>query len=130
MSIEGDHLFDSEALLEHNIASLPSSAGRIRRYPSILNAFSVFANGVGVVRSWVDVTRVALPLVTFRWTYVFDSDGDTLTSDSTLRFRTGAEVERSLAAAGFSVADVRDAPDRPGRELVFVACRDGDGPVA
>ena len=86
--------------------------------------------GVGVVRSWVDVTRVALPLVTFRWTYVFDSGGDTLTSDSTLRFRTGAEVERSLAAAGFSVADVHDAPDRPDRELVFVACRDGDGPVA
>ena len=29
-----------------------------------------------------------------------------------------------LAAAGFVVEDVRDAPDRPGRELVFVASRD------
>lgn len=31
------------------------------------------------------------------------------------------EVEASLEAADFNVADVRDAPDRPGRELVFVA---------
>ena len=42
---------------------------------------------------------------------------------STLRFRTRAEVEASLVAAGFAVADVRDAPDRPGRELVFLARR-------
>jgi hypothetical protein len=46
-----------------------------------------------------------------------------LTSDSTLRFRSRAEVEASLRAAGFAVAEVRDAPDRPGLALVFIARR-------
>jgi nucleoside-triphosphatase THEP1 len=44
-------------------------------------------------------------------------------SRSTLRFRTRAELEASLTAAGFVVQEVRDAPDRPGRELVFLARR-------
>jgi hypothetical protein len=52
---------------------------------------------------------------------VFDGDGAVLTSDSTLRFRTRAELADSLAAAGFAVDEVRDAPDRPGREFVFIA---------
>ncbi len=60
-------------------------------------------------------------LVTFRATYVCTSDGTVLTSDSTLRFRHRQEVEESLLATGFVVDEVRDAPDRPGRELVFVA---------
>jgi hypothetical protein len=30
-------------------------------------------------------------------------------------------VTASLAAAGFVVDEVRQAPDRPGRELVFIA---------
>ncbi len=46
-----------------------------------------------------------------------------LTSDSTLRFRSRDEIERSLADAGFDVTEVRDAPDRPGREHVFIAER-------
>ncbi|MFG2803338.1 class I SAM-dependent methyltransferase [Streptomyces pseudovenezuelae] len=79
--------------------------------------------GAGVVESWVEVTCVAGQLVTFRWTYVFASDGRTLTSDSTLRFRERAEIEAELGARGFVVEDVRDAPDRPGKELVFVARR-------
>ncbi|MEZ0449285.1 class I SAM-dependent methyltransferase [Cellulomonas sp. ICMP 17802] len=77
--------------------------------------------GVGVVETWVDVTAVAGELVTFRASYVFASDGAVLTSDSTLRFRDRATVERSLADAGYEVLDVRDAPDRPGREMVVVA---------
>ncbi|OLT28392.1 methyltransferase type 11 [Nocardiopsis sp. CNR-923] len=77
--------------------------------------------GTGVVESWVELVDVRLPLVTFRWTYVFASDGEVLTSDSTLRFRERSEVEADLAAHGFVVEDVRDAPDRPGRELVFLA---------
>jgi SAM-dependent methyltransferase len=81
---------------------------------------------VGVVESWTEVTKVALPLVTFRTTFVFGSDGAVLTSDSTLRFRTRDEVSGSLVAAGFVVKEVREAPDRPGRELVFLAGRDGD----
>ncbi|WP_435129864.1 class I SAM-dependent methyltransferase [Actinacidiphila sp. bgisy144] len=79
--------------------------------------------GAGVIESWHELTSVALPLVTFRATYVFAADGVTLTSDSTLRFRTRAEVEADLAAAGFEVAGVRDAPDRPGLEFVFLARR-------
>jgi SAM-dependent methyltransferase len=77
--------------------------------------------GVGVVESWTDLLEVSEPFVTFRRTYVFESDGATMTSDSTLRFRSRAEVEGSLREARFAVADVRDAPDRPGKEFVFVA---------
>ena len=62
-------------------------------------------------------------LVTFRGTWVFSSDGETLTSDSTLRFRDRGEVAAALRANGYTVEDVRDAPDRPGRELVFLARR-------
>lgn len=46
-----------------------------------------------------------------------------LTSDSTLCFREPDELEASLVIAGFRALDVRDAPDRPGRELVFIAGR-------
>jgi ubiquinone/menaquinone biosynthesis C-methylase UbiE len=79
--------------------------------------------GVGRVRTWVDVTDVEGELVTFRATWEFESDGAVLTSDSTLRFRDRETIERSLAESGFDVVDVRDAPDRPGRELVIVARR-------
>jgi SAM-dependent methyltransferase len=79
--------------------------------------------GAGSVESWVELTDVNWPLVTFRWTYVFASDGQVLTSDSTLRFREREEAERDLATHGFEVEEVRDAPDRPGREFVFLARR-------
>jgi SAM-dependent methyltransferase len=86
--------------------------------------------GVGAVESWVECTEVALPLVTFRWTYVFRGDGQLLTSDSTLRFRERSEIEAQLTALGYVVDDVRGAPDRPGREFVFVARRpEGRAPV-
>jgi hypothetical protein len=32
----------------------------------------------------------------------------------------GSGLESSLAAEGYRVLDVRDAPDRPGREFVFI----------
>ncbi|GAB2779639.1 class I SAM-dependent methyltransferase [Streptomyces daliensis] len=79
--------------------------------------------GVGAVEHWVEVTEVDGPLVTFRSTYVFDADGQVLTSDSTLRFREREEVEAELTAHGYVVEDVRDAPDRPGLEFVFLARR-------
>jgi len=82
-------------------------------------------DGVGRVQTWVDVTEAVGDTVTFRAFYVFASDGAVLTSDSTLRFRDRATIERTLVAAGFDVVDVREAPDRPGRELVFLArCHD------
>jgi SAM-dependent methyltransferase len=80
--------------------------------------------GVGAVTSWVELTEVDLPLVSFRWTWIFDSDGATLTSDSTLRFRGREEVAADLHATGYVLDDVRDAPDRPGLEFVFLARRE------
>ncbi|RPK69094.1 hypothetical protein EES43_00765 [Streptomyces sp. ADI96-02] len=79
--------------------------------------------GVGEVESWVELIEADLPLVSFRWTYVFAADGAVLTTRSTLRFRERREIEKDLAEAGFLLEDVRDAPDRPGREFVFLARR-------
>jgi SAM-dependent methyltransferase len=81
--------------------------------------------GVGSVETWVEVTDIALPLVTFRSTFVFRSDGAVLTSDSTLRFRTEGEVEADLVSDGFVLEDVRHALDGPEREIVFLARRSG-----
>ena len=78
---------------------------------------------VGAVDSWVEVLDLTGPLITFRWTCVFASDGAVLSSDSTLRFRDADEVEASLEASGYLLDEIRPAPDRPGRELVFVAHR-------
>lgn len=80
-------------------------------------------DGVGSVESWVELTGVRGPLVSFRFTWVFAADGARLTSDSTLRFRERDEVEAALLTHGFAVDDVRGAPDRPGRELVFLTHR-------
>ncbi|MEV1009213.1 class I SAM-dependent methyltransferase [Streptomyces sp. NPDC049881] len=81
--------------------------------------------GVGRLETWCELTEVAGPLVSFRGCYAF-ADGRTLTSDSTLRFRGRDEVADDLAAHGFTVREVRDAPDRPGKEFVFVAQRPGE----
>ena len=79
--------------------------------------------GIGVVESWVEVARVADQLVSFTWTFRFQHSGDVITSDSTLRFRERAEVEASLQAAQLRLLEVRDAPDRPGNEFVFITER-------
>ncbi len=79
--------------------------------------------GSGPVEQRRQVTAVDLPLVSFRYTYTFLADGTVITSDSTLRFRGREELEHSLAAHGYRVLDVRDAPDRPGREFVFITQR-------
>jgi SAM-dependent methyltransferase len=102
----------------------------------------VVVPGVGAVETWQELKDPPAPhasharrgpllegpgvrdgLVSFRTTFAFE-DG-VLTSDSTLRFRTRAELDGSLAAAGFAVDDVRDAPDRAGREFVVLARRLG-----
>jgi SAM-dependent methyltransferase len=59
-------------------------------------------DGVDAVTSWYDLTEVNGPLVSFRSTTVFESDG---VHDVTVR------------------GEIRGAPDRPGRELVFFARR-------
>lgn len=82
-------------------------------------------DGVGTVESWIEVTSVDLPFVTFDAWFHLVERGETLCSTSTLRFRDRTELEDGVAAAGFEVAEVRDAPDRPGREFVVVARRVG-----
>ena len=76
---------------------------------------------MGYVTTWCDLISVADPHVTFRWTNVFAPSGETLTSESTLRFWERDEVTELLLANHFDLIDVRDAPDRPGAEFVFVA---------
>jgi SAM-dependent methyltransferase len=83
--------------------------------------------GVGGVQAWIELLEARGDLVSFRSTVVFESDGVVLTSDSTLRFRHRDEVTASLGTAGYVVDEVRQAPDRPGRELVFIARRAGVG---
>lgn len=79
----------------------------------------------GPVESWVELLDVSLPFVSFRWTYRFLASREVITSDSTLRFRTRPEVESSLRDRdrdrGFGSLEIGDAPDRPGKEFVFVA---------
>lgn len=83
----------------------------------------VDVDGVGAVETWVELTAIALPFVSFRSTFIFRSDGEVLSSESTLLFRDRSAIEKELAAHGYVVETVTGAPDRPARELVFVARR-------
>ena len=65
-------------------------------------------SGVGAVESWEDVTEVAGEYVSFRSFTVFESDGATLVSDSTLRFRGKQAIVNSLTEAGFTLQHVRE----------------------
>ncbi len=78
--------------------------------------------GEGPVERRRHLTDVHLPLVSFRYTYTFPG-GDTLTSDSTLRFRDRNELDHDLTTCGYAVSDVRQAPDRPARERVFLCTK-------
>jgi len=89
--------------------------------------------GTGPVEHRSEDTTVDLPFVSFRDRYTFRADGAVIVSESTLRFRGRDEVASSLAAAGFRILDIREAPDRPGREYVFITqhkdlCRTGPPP--
>ncbi len=79
------------------------------------------AADTGVFESWLEVTQVKGDLVSTLRTYVFAADGARLTSAGTRRYPPRAVIEESLSSAGFELADVRGAPDRPGLELVFIA---------
>lgn len=79
----------------------------------------------GWFQSWVELTEVNPPFISFRQTVEFEDGGERLVSDSTLRFRERHEIGELLEQARFVVLEVRDAPDRPGLEFVFVARRDG-----
>jgi ubiquinone/menaquinone biosynthesis C-methylase UbiE len=97
-----------------------------RRWTRAATRRRVEVSGVGAVESWTDLIAVDEPLVSFRQTFVFASDGAVLTSDSTLRFRERDEVEAALLEHGYVVDDVLRVPDGlSGRELIFVASRPG-----
>ncbi len=85
-------------------------------------SYSKIDLGAGeVVEYWLELVDVALPLVSFRSMFCFNASDEVVTSTSTLRFRERDEIECSLADAGLELLDVRDAPDRPNEELVFVS---------
>ncbi|GAA1483496.1 class I SAM-dependent DNA methyltransferase [Brachybacterium fresconis] len=76
--------------------------------------------GTGRVISRPTRFEVDLPLVTFADEFTF-LDGATRTSTTTLRFREEHELRSSVEATGFTVVEIRQAPDRPGREFVVIA---------
>src|SRR5260370_42087442 len=86
-----------------------------------LSSQTIEAPGIGTVESWVELAHVHLPLVSFRQLFLFRTDGRVMTSESTLRFRTRSEIAETLSRAQLVVDSVRDAPDRPGLEFVFIA---------
>jgi len=79
-------------------------------------------DGVGEIACWEEVTVVEWPCVTFQTTFVLPGD-QTATSTSTLRFRNRENTLEALREAGFNATEVREAPDRPGLEFVFIARR-------
>lgn len=81
--------------------------------------------GGSSVETGAELSDVSLPYISFRWTFAFTDEDAVLASDSTLRFRSQPEIQASLRTAGFVAVTVRDAPNRPGRELVFVAAPAG-----
>ena len=102
----------------------PADRGWERWTPDATRATAVVDGET--VTSETALIDVDPPLVSFRTT--FHLGADELTSDSTLRFRTREEIAEDLQEAGLPVDDVRDAPDRPGREFVVVARKPQDRP--
>jgi SAM-dependent methyltransferase len=80
----------------------------------------------GRVDLWSEVDAVADGIVSYANHYEFAATGEELVSPMQLRFRTGEELTRSLADAGFAVEHVYgDWDRRPAgattRELIVVA---------
>lgn len=82
--------------------------------------------GQGAVTTWVQVLGYDNELLRFRETFRFENETEMI-SESTLRYRNREHIEATLDAAGFEVREVLDAPDRPGRQLIFVAQRRMNG---
>jgi hypothetical protein len=81
---------------------------------------------VGPVEVWFQDPKVDGDLVRYEIHYLFGRTGGELVSHTELRFRTQAELSRSLSDAGFSVESVfGDWDGRPidaaSGELIFVA---------
>ena len=80
----------------------------------------------GSITGWTEVVEVTESPITdtHRATLQFHVSGITIVSGpEKLRFREQDEIRVALDTAGFDIIDIRDAPDRPGREWVFVATK-------
>ena len=82
----------------------------------------------GTVEAWWQVTEVSGDLVRSEIRYRFESTGEELVSSNVIRFRSRADLERSLGEAGFTVRTVygdwdRSALDGGSPEMIFVAVR-------
>jgi SAM-dependent methyltransferase len=80
----------------------------------------------GPIEVWFQDPEVAGDLVRYDIHYLFVRSGEELVSHAELKFRTRAELSRSLSDAGFSVESVfGDWDGRPAdaasRELIFIA---------
>lgn len=82
---------------------------------------SAEVEGEGLVESWVQLDSNCGECVRFFGVTLFNSDGVRVEQPSTLRFQSRDALTSSLEQEGFAVEEVRDAPDRPGREFVFIA---------
>lgn len=78
-------------------------------------------DGEGTVESWVEFEAAHGAFVDFFGMLVFERDGRRVEQRSRLQFRDRDELTKSLDDSGFIVDEIRDAPDRPGREYVFIA---------
>ena len=86
------------------------------------NTYSVAeVDGEGTVESWVEYEASYGGFVDFIGVLVFERDGRRVEQRSWLQFRDRDELTKSLEDTGFNVEEIRDAPDRPGREFVFIA---------
>ncbi|MBI2612717.1 UDP-N-acetylglucosamine--N-acetylmuramyl-(pentapeptide) pyrophosphoryl-undecaprenol N-acetylglucosamine transferase [Candidatus Kaiserbacteria bacterium] len=54
----GPEPFDRAALLEHEISYIPSPAGKLRRYPSLLNVLDLFKTAWGIFKSIMTLYRL------------------------------------------------------------------------
>ncbi len=90
-------------------ATLHGARDALRPAGQLVFETRVLLPGLSAFEAWSEVTDVSGQLLSFRWSFHFDSDGVMLTSDSTLEVskpgRGGA-----FAGAWICVDDVRNAP--------------------
>jgi SAM-dependent methyltransferase len=95
-------------------------------WPSRTSRRRVYDPVAGRIEWWTEILEVEEDRIRTAIHYLFARSGEELVSTNELRFRTRAELSRSLSDAGFSVESVfGDWDGRPadaaGRELIFVA---------
>ena len=83
----------------------------------------------GRIETWSEFLGSRGDIVSYANHYRIAETGETLTSSAALRFRTLAELERTLSATGFTIGDVygnwdRSAVTPASPELIIVATRD------